>query len=187
MGIAVPEDFRKEMAMAGDWQTISQRRIEERAKKEEGLEDFKDFKPDLTLNVGVRKRKFDGQEEEEEAGATVVRKGWGSTTRHYPGSDDDNQEVLDSLLNNAAVRSPNNNQGDLAEASLTPGAGTTISQKGRSPVVPEPSIKKEEPDSLDMEIPQQGVCPDIPVKEEDGIQGPAVMFKKRRSKPSGKA
>ncbi|KAI4272307.1 MAG: hypothetical protein LQ337_005385 [Flavoplaca oasis] len=187
MGIAVPEDFRREMAMAGDWQTISQRRIEDRVKKEEGLEDFKDFKPDLTLNVGVRKRKFEGQEEEEEAGATVVRKGWGSTTRRYPGSDDGIQEDLDSLLNNAAVMNSDQNQGDSAEPSLKPGAGTIPSQNSRSPAVPEPSIKKEESDSLDMENPpQQEACSDIPVKEEDSIQEPAVTFKKRRSKPSGK-
>lgn len=49
------------------------------------MDDSKDFKPDTTLNVGVRKRKLDGQEEEKEAGTTVVRKGWVSTKRGYPG------------------------------------------------------------------------------------------------------
>ncbi|KAI4219784.1 MAG: hypothetical protein L6R36_008079 [Xanthoria steineri] len=191
MGIAVPEDFRREMAMAGDWQTISQRPIQDRVKKEEGLDDFKDFKPDPTLNVGVRKRKFEGQEEEEDAGATVVRKGWGSTTRRYPGSDGGAQDDLDTLLSKSAGPSMQEmSRGDTAEPLLQPGAGTIPSQGGRSDRVPEPkppNIKKEESDSVDMEAHQERRASlDIAVKAEDGTQAPAVMFKKRRSKASEK-
>ncbi|KAL8749135.1 MAG: hypothetical protein Q9199_007875 [Rusavskia elegans] len=190
MGIAVPEDFRREMAMAGDWQTIAQRPIQDRVKIEDGFEEFKDFKPDLTLNVGVRKRKFEGQEEEEDAGATVVRKGWGSTTRRYPGSDEAAQDDLDSLLNKPAVPSQEISHGDSAEPLLQLGAKTTPSQDSRSDLVPEsgPSnIKMEGSDSLDMESHQaQEASLDIPVKEEDGTQEAAVTFKKRRSKASGK-
>ncbi|KAL8645829.1 MAG: hypothetical protein Q9226_007121 [Calogaya cf. arnoldii] len=186
MGVAVPEEFRREMAMAGDWQTIAQRPIQDRVKKEEGLEDFKDFKPDSTLNVGIRKRKFEGQEEEEEAGATVVRKGWGSTTRRYPGSDGDDQDDLDSLLNKPAVSSQEISQGDTNEPLLQSGVKSIPSQDGRSDLVPEPSppiIKKEDADSLEMGSRQeQEVSIDIPVKEENGTQEPAVMFKKRRTK-----
>lgn len=176
--------------MAGDWQTIAQRPIQDRVKTEDRFEDFKDFKPDLTLNVGVRKRKFEGQEEEEDAGATVVRKGWGSTTRRYPGSDEAAQDDLDSLLNKPAVPSQEMSPGDSAEPLLQLGAKTIPSQDSRSDLVPEsgPSnIKKEGSDSLDMKSRQaQEASLDIPVKEEDGTQEPAVTFKKRRSKASGK-
>jgi len=82
MGIKVPENFRSEMAMAGDWKVVSQKAVE-------------DPSPEEQLNVGVRKRKYEGQEEEEEAGETVVRRGWGSTIRRYPGED---QADLDNLL-----------------------------------------------------------------------------------------
>ena len=70
MGVAVPEDFRREMAMAGDWQTTSERLVYDNdfVKKEDG----DDVKAD-GLNIGVRKRKFEGLEEEAEAGETVVR------------------------------------------------------------------------------------------------------------------
>ncbi|KAL8846519.1 MAG: hypothetical protein Q9221_008395 [Calogaya cf. arnoldii] len=191
MGVAVPEEFRREMAMAGDWQIIAQRLIQDLVKKEEGLEDFRDFKPDLTLNVGIRKRKFEGQEEEEEAGATVVRKGWGSTTRRYPGADGDDHDDLDSLLNKSAVPNQGMSQGDSAEPLPQSGDKSVPSQDGQSDLVPEPShpvIKKEHSDSLDMGSRQeQEDSLDMPVKEENGTQEPAVMFKKRRSKASAKA
>jgi len=87
MGVAVPKEYRKQMAMAGDWETVAVRQI----KQEE------DIKPDV-LNVGVRKRKYEGQEEEEEAGETVVRKGWGSTTRVYPGSAGGKVEDIAALM-----------------------------------------------------------------------------------------
>lgn len=75
MGIAIPEHARSEMAMAGDWQTIS-RNVQ--LEPEEQTDD--------KLNVGIRKRKFEDDEDREEAGRTVARRGWGSTTRTYPGS-----------------------------------------------------------------------------------------------------
>ncbi|KAL8995674.1 MAG: hypothetical protein Q9169_004644 [Polycauliona sp. 2 TL-2023] len=185
MGIAVPEDFRREMAMAGDWQTVSQRRIEDRVKNEEGLEDFKDFKPDLSLNVGVRKRKFDGQEEEEEAGATVVRKGWGSTTLRYPGSDRGIQEDLDTLLSKAAATSTQLSQGNPAAPSPQTEGEPTPGQGDSSSIVPEHGIKQEEYDSLDLQRPPEHTAsPGMALKEEADIEEPAVMFKKRRSKAS---
>ncbi|KIW12942.1 hypothetical protein PV08_08129 [Exophiala spinifera] len=75
MGIQVPEHFRAEMAMAGDWTVVSQQSVTGSQSEE---------KP---LSTGVKKRKFEGQEEEEDAGETVARRGWGSTTRGYPGRD----------------------------------------------------------------------------------------------------
>lgn len=84
MGIAVPDEYRADAALAGDWNVMPQRKIEEPA-------------IDETLNKGVRKRKFEGQEEEEEAGETVVRRGWGSTIKRYPGEDNDDLEALLSL------------------------------------------------------------------------------------------
>lgn len=81
MGVAVPDEYRADAALAGDWKIMSQRKIEEPVLDE-------------TLNKGVRKRKFEGQEEEEEAGETVVRRGWGSTVKRYPGEDNDDLEAL---------------------------------------------------------------------------------------------
>lgn len=85
MGIAVPDEYRGDMALAGEWKVTSQRNIEE-PKAEE------------PLSVGIRKRKFEGQEEEEEAGEIVVRRGWGSTLKRFPGNDRADTTDLDSLL-----------------------------------------------------------------------------------------
>ncbi|KAL8770096.1 MAG: hypothetical protein Q9209_004134 [Squamulea sp. 1 TL-2023] len=191
MGIAVPEDFRREMAMAGDWQTIAQRPILDRVKKEESLEDFKDFTPDPTLNVGVRKRKFEGQEEEEEAGATVVRKGWGSTVKSYPSLQSGDQGGLNSLLNKAAVASQEVGKGNLAEPLQLPRVETTSGPPDLPAVVPEsraPTIKREKSDSPDSErLQNREALSNTPIKKEDNIQEPAIVFKKRKTKASGKA
>lgn len=83
LGVAVPEDYRKEVAMAGDWQTISVRRIEE-----------DDVKPNAQ-SFGVRKRKLGTNDEEEEAEQAMVdaRKGWGTTIRTYPGISEQSQDI----------------------------------------------------------------------------------------------
>jgi len=150
MGVAVPDDFRREMAMAGDWQTLSERLLYDEVRKDE---DSQDTKPSSTevkhqgLNIGVRKRKYEGQDEEEEAGERIARKGWGSTTRKYGGSSDDID--LDALLNGTARK-----ENRLAEEGmLDPGPGLQPAEsrgpnylsKGETVVGMAP-IKKEESD-----------------------------------------
>ncbi len=190
MGIAVPEDFRREMAMAGDWQTIAERPMLDRVKKEEGLEDFKHFQPDPTLNVGVRKRKFEGQEDEEDTGATVVRKGWGSTVRHYPGTDGDGQDELDSLLNDAAALKRQASGHEMLEPISIPEAGRAPGQEASVAVEPDTttrSIKKEESHDIDLGIPQYQEAPSgTAVKQENDTQPPPVVFKKRKLQAFGK-
>lgn len=86
MGISVPEQFRSEMAMAGDWKQLSSKVVD-------------DPSAEAPLSIGVKKRKNrgeDGEEEEEqEAGETVARRGWGATTKQYPGH---HNADLDDLL-----------------------------------------------------------------------------------------
>ncbi|KAL4994970.1 hypothetical protein BDV10DRAFT_175668 [Aspergillus recurvatus] len=89
LGVAIPEEYRSDMALAGDWQTVSEKVI--RAEEEEKVP-----------TLGVRKRKHDQgiDEEEEEAkreAERFVSKGWGSATRRYPGAKDE-EEDLDALL-----------------------------------------------------------------------------------------
>lgn len=87
LGIAIPDEFRREMAMVGDWQVTSERVI-----KSEG----EDEKPD-GIGFGVRKRAAEDDEEQE---AVEVKKAkWGSAYRTHPVGDNDVD--LDALLNNA--------------------------------------------------------------------------------------
>lgn len=85
MGIAVPDEYRGEMALAGDWQIVSQKPV--------NPEELINENP--PLSIGVRKRKLEGQEEEEEeAGAALKRRGWGSTIKEYPSLEKPDLEAL---------------------------------------------------------------------------------------------
>ena len=184
LGVAVPEDFRKEMAMVGDWQTTSERLIYDTVKKEE---DGGDVKPE-GLNIGVRKRKFEGQEEEEEAGETVVRRGWGSTVRAYPGQEDDKD--LDALLMTTKVLK--REEGDV-EGKPAPGsfsrAGRVIDQSAEQASLIAANgqrIKREESSEnevLPETMPEKHGVEAPAMKQEDDAAAMGVVFKKRKAKP----
>ncbi|KAL8687964.1 MAG: hypothetical protein Q9218_006006 [Villophora microphyllina] len=191
MGVAVPEDFRREMAMAGDWQTLAQRPVGDQVKKEEGLDDFKDFKPDPTLNIGVRKRKHDGEEEEEAVEPVVRRKGWGSTVRQYPGSAADGKDDLDALLTGNAAPKQEEQAIETETSLLSPKAESPQTSNGLQPTATSskpPPLKKEESSSVDLNnLQTQESNGDVAVKQEDDAPQPAVVFKKRKAKNPGKA
>ena len=185
LGVAVPEDFRKEMAMVGDWQTTSERLIYDTVKKEE---DGGDVKP-KGLNIGVRKRKFEGQEEEEEAGERVVRRGWGSTVRAYPGQDYDKD--LDALLMTTKVlkQEEGDTEGKAATSPFS-GAGAVIShpaEKETSLIAADGRhIKHEESLAnvvLSETMPEKHVVETPTIKQEDDAAATGVVFKKCKAKP----
>ena len=181
MGIAVPEEFRKDMAMAGDWQVTSQRVIYDEVKEEGDVQDVKPGK----LNIGVRKRKFEGQEEEEQAIEKVVRTNWGSATRSYPGNMGDGDD-LDALLQATKAEKLRHNESE------TPGSSTAMPPTRNSPpqVDPHPALPaiKQEPSADEADIAAK--VPDAattavksaPVKQED-VPDAGVVFKKRKNKP----
>ena len=86
MGVSIPDEFRPDMAMAGEWQVTAERVIDE---------DKGEKKPDA-LALGVRKRILD---EEEQELAEAKKKRWGSSYRTHPAEND--EEDLDALLSNA--------------------------------------------------------------------------------------
>ncbi|KAL5337927.1 hypothetical protein BJX70DRAFT_368058 [Aspergillus crustosus] len=89
MGVAIPNQYRGDMALVGDWQTVSEKVIGEGDEAAQST-------------LGVRKRKCDVDEEEEEAkreAERFVSKGWGSATRRYPGAkEEEDMDDLDALL-----------------------------------------------------------------------------------------
>lgn len=89
MGIAIPREFRGQLAMAGDWQTVSETPVGVGVKKEED-----EFKPDLR-SMGVRKRRAEDGENDED-GQTTARRGWGSTYKAQPTAND--SEDLEALF-----------------------------------------------------------------------------------------
>ena len=188
MGVAVPEDYRREMAMAGDWQTVSERLVYEDVKKEEDTEDVKPALPtgdSSKINIGVRKRKFEGQDEEEEAGEKVVRKGWGSTIRAYPGTNQDPD--LDALLNeNKPFPSVDKAAGDDRNKTLqlSPGGQSGNMDEGDASSLSSPTPVKREDSNLNenglvnIEIPTGS----SDVKHEEDLAAGEIVFKKRKAK-----
>lgn len=85
LGVAVPDEFLPDLAIAGQWQVTETRII--------GVDEG-DKKPDAVA-LGVRKRAVEEDEEEAEAN----KRRWGSAYRLHPSQEDDAD--LDALLNNA--------------------------------------------------------------------------------------
>ncbi|RFU36292.1 hypothetical protein B7463_g39, partial [Scytalidium lignicola] len=83
MGINIPDEFRGEMAMAGEWKVTSERIIDQEVGQKN---------PDA-IGFGVRKRPV---EEDEELMVESKRKKWGPRYRTLPSQED--TDDLDALL-----------------------------------------------------------------------------------------
>ncbi|KAL2840579.1 hypothetical protein BJY01DRAFT_218385 [Aspergillus pseudoustus] len=158
MGVAIPDQYKGDMALAGDWQTVSEKVIRAEDEGEEAQQS----------TLGVRKRKHDLDEEEEEAkreAEKFVSKGWGSATRRYPGAQEDKD--LDALLastkevKKAKVSGPDAEKSESAteEAQVTertPAAEDR--EKTQQPKGEEPSEDKSLPAATkELEEPAAGV------------------------------
>lgn len=187
MGVAIPEDFRKEMAMAGEWQTLSETPIYEAGNINGEMEDRK---PDA-LNVGVRKRKFEGQEEEEEAGEAVVRRGWGSTTRVYPGLNQSGEDDLDLLLGKTQMNTrrsgvEHNSTAGQSRSQDQTFVGEHAADELAQSALDRPAVKKEDSGGIGIPlplVPSHGLLEDSTIKVENNALEPEIMFKKRKTKP----
>ena len=183
LGVAVPEDLRKEMAMAGDWQITSQSVIFDKVKNEEGMGDVKPER----LTTGVKKRKFEGRGEEAEADESVVRRGWGSTTRRYPGTDGDAEDDLDILLSNTKTLRKVNVETDIPTSEYQDEKRDKTSTHGDPNPLDIQGIKQEDSSNTGFSdaIPiQQNLVDNTLIKHEDETFEPGSLFKKRKSKPT---
>lgn len=169
MGIAIPDEYRGDMALAGEWQTLSETKVEPQAA--EGA----------AKALGVRKRKHEGEEEEEEeahAAEQAVSKGWGSRMRTYPGAQDDDED-LDALL--ASTK-------DLKKTKTSTPAAEPEEQK---PELTPSNVKEEAPDSKGPETiePTQvkaeetgGISAPPTEEKPQSEEAPDFVFKKRKPK-----
>ncbi|CAG8906552.1 unnamed protein product [Penicillium egyptiacum] len=173
MGVAVPQEFRADMALAGDWQTTSETVIEIK----QGLEG-------PTKSVGIRKRKFEGEEEgDEHAPEPIVNKGWGSRTRQYPGAQE--EEGLDDLL--ASTKDIKRTKTFTPKVELDEQETATKQSIFTTKTEDDPpkteaqetngliEVKTEEPA-------QSSVEPVIDEKPQSEDAAPGVVFKKRKPK-----
>ncbi|KAK2804165.1 hypothetical protein FQN50_006707 [Emmonsiellopsis sp. PD_5] len=181
MGVAIPEEFRAEMALVGDWKVVE----EVDSKGGDGGDGT------AGLNIGVRKRKFEGQEEGEAAGEVVVRRGWGSTVKEFPGKDGGDDEDLDRLLE--MTRGLKRRERGVKKEEVGEGEGEVeVKRETEREGFGEDdggmvAAKKEEDEGtagVKREEDGEGVSKLIPEAPQDTAEEtvPAVVFKKRKPK-----
>ncbi|KAF4768164.1 hypothetical protein HAV15_002854 [Penicillium sp. str.  len=165
MGVAVPQEFRADMALAGDWETTSETRIEVK----QGLEG-------PTKSVGIRKRKLEGEEEgDEHAPEPIINKGWGSRMRQYPGAQE--EEGLDDLGQKTFVPKV-----ELDEQETTTEQPTSTAKTEDVPPKPQVQETNESIVVKTEEPAQSAVEPVSEEKPQSEDAAPGVVFKKRKPK-----
>ena len=105
MGVAVPEEYRAELAMAGDWRAVSE--------AQPGLASVNNSEVDESKTSSLTKRKHTNEKQdafESDYNDTGKNK-WGSTIKQYPGwHEDEDIDLITgtelSLVNEAAPVQP---------------------------------------------------------------------------------
>ena len=179
MGVAVPESYRKEAAMAGEWETVAVRPVRpvreqtEGVKKEEA-EEKANVKTEAKA-VGVRKRKANGDDENDEDGLEDAerRKPWGSRVRKFPGGNRNEEEDIEALLGGGKKVKVEQEVGDAS-------ANTEVPRTEES----EPLVKKEDEELVTVGLPEaasEGAV-GLPVAKDskEEVPGEGIVFKKRK-------
>ena len=164
MGIQVPGEVRGDLALAGQWQTVSRQVVEEPITEK-------------SLSHGVRKRKVDEEEDTEPPVADRLsrRKNWGSSTKHYPSQQISDLDALLSikpiLKSDASTAETKTKREESPDRDRGPQLPPNVEAPGPIPTVAltdPPSTKTE-----DGEVPHIQTIPEAI---------PGSFFKKRKSK-----
>lgn len=172
LGVAIPDEFRPDLAMTGEWQVVSERTIDPEGEK----------KPDA-IALGVRKRE-DRDEDEDELEAKKMK--YESRYRTHPVEDETGD--LDALLSTVTRKDKEIMKTELKDESATGWvAKEEIKQEPLATndlvttddEAQNPSIKRE---PLDEDPTVYAVIGSpIPKPESEGSM-PGIVFKKRKAK-----
>ncbi|KAF2240486.1 hypothetical protein BU26DRAFT_611585 [Trematosphaeria pertusa] len=168
MGIALPEEARGDMAIAGEWKVVSEQVVGE-------VDEQGEFRP--VLNKGIHKRKLDEDEEEQVAAREMItkKKGWGQTYKSFPGKNTNKDDDVEALFQKGKKAETKDEQ----------------SVDAKNEVKDEPGVKEEDAPSLLQAIPTEeeeaastktgrpGIAESL-LKEEEDAPAPVVVFKKRK-------
>lgn len=188
MGVAVPEEFRREVALAGEWERVSVKPVvtaETMRVKSEGGEANIDG-----LAFGIRKRKFEDQIEEEAIHAVVKKQAWGSKFKTYPGKGGAGDNELDALLSGLAPKKEATAEEETEVKPEAASAATTIKSE-------HPSEFEEEVAKPDVGASGNATAPEfseagVKAEEESKLSaipelpGAGIVFKKRKLKAAKK-
>lgn len=177
MGVAIPDGFRREMALAGEWETVVERPV----KKGSSLKQERDVKPDVNALDAAHSRKRAREDEVDENEAGAGERGWGTKFKSYKSAERATDSDIEALFKGGASSASQN--------TVTKG----VVLKGNTSVKPEPEdardvpIKTEDDDLPPQHTPQNATSlttdAEIPVKQEEGSEDPPpVVFKKRKAK-----
>lgn len=185
MGVAVPDEYRGDMALAGEWQTVAVKEPAESASN-------RSAETGALLNVGVRnKRKAEGEADEEDEdeqqrqGERPVRKaGWGQSFKTYPGAKGDPGEDIEALLSGvkreAGVKKEDDGSEGVRKEEEAEGDGVKKEEEGEDGANADLTTGVE-PKLAD--IPPVKTEEDAAEEKGDTSAAPAgVVFKKRKSK-----
>lgn len=176
MGVAIPQEFRREMAMAGEWQTVSEKQIVPNVKKEPG-----ETKPNVQ-SIGARKRKQGGPVCDDEEEERPAKTWWGNRVKTYPGAEQSEDDVLRLLegkafgqrgrdTHTASENGPSRPEKsaptgvELLEQTASPNGAGLDSADG---------VKAEEQESSLEHVPRTEPVGSVP--------GAGITFKKRKNK-----
>jgi hypothetical protein len=191
MGIAVPEEFRKEVALAGEWERVSVKPVvtaETMRVKSEGGEANID-----SLAFGIRKRKFEDQIEEEAIHAVTKRQAWGSKFKTYPGKAGNGDDDIDALLGGLVTKKEEKIAADpeVKEADSAEGEPTTVAKAEQPPEIKDEQAQEDPGNSEKLQVPEP-VDTGIKAEEESKLSaipelpGAGIVFKKRKPKVAKK-
>lgn len=175
MGISIPDEFRGEMAMAGEWQVTSQRII---------APEGEDGKNPEAIGFGVRKRAV---EEEDEETVQAKKSKWGSSYRKHPRIEEGDDD-LDALLSKVTVPKPMVGLPDARheespsvkiEMPKVEAADGVLAKPDPDQI---PSIKTEPSLDDSQLLDDTAAAPGTDIKQEEGQALGGVVFKKRKSK-----
>ncbi|QDS74601.1 hypothetical protein FKW77_008480 [Venturia effusa] len=189
MGVAVPEEFRREVALPGEWERVSIKpavTAETMRVKAEGGEANIDG-----LAFGIRKRKFEDQIEEEAIHAVAKRQAWGSKFKTYPGKPGIGDNDLDTFLSGLA---PKQEATTDEKTGLTPEA-ESIATAFKPELSAEPKEEMTEPSiaAPDNAIASKNLETGVKAEEETKLSaipelpGAGIVFKKRKPKVAKKS
>ena len=174
LGVEVPEEFRKENAMIGTWETVSINPVYDESEGSRANPDAR--------SIGVtreRKRNLDEDDDEAESSQNPAKRAWAPRFKNYEYKKDEDEEDIEALLGGVKSSVP------------------AVKQEE------EESVKKEDPNTegitdIKQEVPGQNhiadpqgpaKTPEAESKEEPAIKakeplpGAGIVFKKRKPKP----
>lgn len=165
LGVAMPSQFRPEMAMPGEWTVTNTRVIETTPKDEENKE---------AVATGIRKREVTEEEKEEEdamRGLFKRPKKWGRDSRTMPTVEDTD---LDALLSGSTFQRI---KGEEGQEDVKEEAQDGVKQE-------EETVEAEKVKTEDAPVKPEMPALDPPIKSEEGTEPGLnpVVFKKRKPK-----